>query len=136
MAVLPESTINLSNGIERQTSPSLTWGVDQDAQRLVGTVDLLEAVQQAVAAYLNIERFRWPIFQPYTGSEFNDLLGQPAGYVGAELQRRVREALLVDDRITGISDFSFSSSGDTLSATFTVNCVYGSFQSSVEVAQN
>lgn len=136
MAVLPTSTLNLSNGIVRQTSPSLTWGIDQETKRIVGTVDLLDAVRQAIAAYLNIERFRWPIYQPYTGIEFNDLPGLPFGYVGAELQRRVRDALLVDDRITGISDFTYTASGDSLSASFTVNSVYGDFQSSVEVTQN
>lgn len=134
MAVLPTSTINLSNGIERQQSPSLTWGIDHDTQRIVGTVDLLTAVKQAVDVYLNVQRFRWQIYRPYTGSEFDNLLGMPSGYVGSELQRRIRDALLVDDRITGISDFTYSAENDTLTASFNVHCVYGSFQSSVEVS--
>lgn len=136
MAVLPASTINLFNGIERQQSPSLTWGIDHETQRIVGTVDLLSSVQQAVEVYLNVQRFSWQIYRPYTGSEFDDLLGLPSSYVGAELQRRIRDALLVDDRITGVSDFTYSVENDMLTASFTVHCVYGAFQSSVEVSNN
>lgn len=133
MAVLPTSTIDLSNGIEQQQSPSLTWGIDHETRRIVGMVDQLDAVRQAVSAYLNIRRFRWQIFRPYSGSELDGLIGFPSGYVGAELQRRIRDALTVDDRISGISDFSCTSDDDTLRASFTVQCVYGSFPASMEV---
>lgn len=133
MAVLPTSTLDISTGIQKQQSPSLTWGIDHDTQRIVGTVDLLSAVKQAVSVYLNVQRFEWSIFKPYTGSEFSDLLGLPSGYVGAELQRRIQDALLVDDRITGISNFEYTLEENALRAEFTVNSVYGDFETAMEV---
>ena len=53
--------------------------------------------------------------------------------MASELQRRITEALTMDDRVRGISDFTYSIEGNTLSASFTVNTVYGSEPTSVEV---
>lgn len=133
MAVLPQSTINISNGVTIVQQPSLTWYIDKNTNRIQGEIDGAEAVAQAVDIILNVERFRWQIYSPNSGMEWEDLIGQNPGYVASELQRRISDALSVDDRIRGISDFSYSISGNTLSASFTVNTVYGSTQSTVEV---
>ena len=133
MAVLPTSTIDLSGGVNFQSQPSLSWYIDKETNRITGTVDGLAAVRQAVEIILNVERYRWQIYQPYSGMEWNGLLGQDPGYVGSELQRRLIDALTVDDRVTGISDYDYTISGSTLTATFTVNTVYGSIQETQEV---
>lgn len=133
MAVLPESNINLSNGVEFVQQPSLTWYIDKNTNRIQGEVDGAEAVAQAVDIILNVERFRWQIYSPNSGMQWDGLIGQDPGYVASELQRRITDALSVDDRIRGISDFSYSVSGNTLAASFTVNTVYGSKQTTVEV---
>ena len=39
----------------------------------------------------------------------------------------------MDDRVRGISDFSYTVEGNTLRASLTVNTVYGDTQTSVEV---
>lgn len=133
MAVLPASPINLAGGVSFQSQPSLSWYIDKETNRITGTVDGLAAVRQAVEVILNVERYRWQIYQPYSGMEWNGLLGQDPGYVGSELQRRLIDALTVDDRVTGISDYDYTISGNTLAATFTVNTVYGSIQETQEV---
>lgn len=135
MAVLPTSDINIQS-VQFQSQPSLTWYVNQTTQRIQGEIDGIRAVSQAVDIILNVERFRWQIYQPYSGMQWEGLIGQNPGYVSSELQRRITEALTVDDRIKGISDFSYSSSGNTLTASFTVNTVYGSTPSTVEVTVN
>ena len=135
MAVLPTSDINIQS-VQFQSLPSLTWYVNQTTQRIQGEIDGIQAVSQAVDIILNVERFRWQIYQPYSGMQWEGLIGQNPGYVASELQRRITEALTVDDRIKGISDFSYSTSGNTLSASFTVNTVYGSTPSTVEVTVN
>ena len=135
MAVLPTSDINIQS-VQFQSQPSLTWYVNQTTQRIQGEIDGIQAVSQAVDIILNVERFRWQIYQPYSGMQWEGLIGQNPGYVSSELQRRITEALTVDDRIKGISDFSYSSSGNTLTASFTVNTVYGSTPSTVEVTVN
>lgn len=133
MAVLPTSSINITGGVNFQNQPSLSWYINKETNRIEGTVDGQAAVRQAVEIILNVERFRWQIYRPYSGVEWDGLIGQDPGYVGAELQRRVIDALTVDDRVTGISDYDYTVDGASLSAVFTVNTVYGSIAESVEV---
>lgn len=133
MAVLPTSSINISGGVSFQSQPSLSWYINKETNRIEGIVDGQAAVRQAVEIILNVERFRWQIYRPYSGMEWDGLIGQDPGYVGAELQRRVIDALTVDDRVTGISDYDYTVDGSSLSAVFTVNTVYGSIAESVEV---
>ena len=131
MAVLPTGGINLAPGVQFEQQPSLTWGISGD--RIRGTVDGLAAVRQAVEIILNVERFRWQIYRPYSGMQWEGLIGQDPGYVASELQRRITAALTMDDRVRGISAFSYSVSGNTLTASLTVDTVYGDTQTSVEV---
>lgn len=134
MAVLPTSSIDITGGINFQSQPSLSWYINKNTNRIEGTADGQAAVRQAVEIILNVERFRWQIYQPYSGMEWNGLIGQNPDYVGAELQRRIIDALTVDDRVTGISDYEYTVDGSTLSATFTVNTVYGDFEDGTEVS--
>ncbi|MDE6181899.1 MAG: DUF2634 domain-containing protein, partial [Eubacteriales bacterium] len=41
------------------------------------------------------------------GIEIEDLIGMPKGYVKTEIERRIKEALLQDDRIEDVFDFNF-----------------------------
>lgn len=132
MAVLPSDPFGLSEAVSVENEPGLTWYIDGD--RINGTVDNLAAVRQAVEIILNTERYRWQIYSPMSGVEFKNLVGLDVGYVAAELQRQARAALLMDDRVTGISDFTFSQSGDILTAYFKVNTVYGVIAEEVEVS--
>lgn len=133
MAVLPVSSVSIQGGVSFESQPSLSWRINKETNRIEGTVDGLDAVRQAVEIILNVERYRWQIYRPYSGMEWDGLIGQDPGYVGAELQRRVIDALTVDDRVTGISDYDYTASGGKLRATFTVNTVYGSIAESLEV---
>lgn len=122
--------------VEFAQQPSRTWRINRDTLRIDGQVDGYAAVRQAVEIILNTERFRWQIYRPYSGVELKILVGQDAGYVAAELHRRVREALMIDDRVRGISDYSYTIAGDALYASFTVSTVYGGVETGLEVALN
>ena len=61
------------------------------------------------------------------------LVGQDAGYVAAELQRRLQDALLTDDRITGLKNYEYSIDGQNLTVSFTVETVYGDVETGTEV---
>ena len=130
MATLPEG--NLQDVRVRQ-EPDLTWSIDKETNRIAGEVTGLAAVRQAVEIILNVERFRWQIYRAYSGMQWAGLVGQDPGYVASELQRRMGEALRMDDRVRGISDFTYSVEGDILTASVTVDTVYGETQASVEV---
>ena len=133
MPTLPTGGINISAGVQFEQQPSRTWFINQETQRIQGECTDYEAVRQSVEIILNVERFRWQIYSPYSGMQWNGLIGQDPGYVASELQRRIREALMMDDRVRGISNFSYTVEGDVLRASLTVNTVYGDTQTSVEV---
>ena len=133
MATLPTGGPDLTGGVVYQQQPGLTWKIDQNNRRISGTTDDLEAVRQAVEVILHIQRFRWQIYSPYTGVQFDGLIGEDPGYVAAELKRRITEALRMDDRVRSISDFAYTVSGDILTAEMTVNTVYGSLRADTEV---
>ena len=120
MAVLPTGS---PPEVTFQQQPDLTWRINKETQRVEGTVTGLQAVRQAVEVILNVERFRWQIYRPYSGMQWDGLIGQDPGYVAAELQRRITEALTMDNRVRGISGFSYSVSGESLTAQLTVNTV-------------
>ena len=130
MATLPEGNLP---AVQFESQPTLTWYINKEKNRIEGTAEGLAAVRQAVEIILNVERFRWQIYRPYSGMEWDGLIGRDPGYVASELQRRIREALMMDDRVRGISGFSYSVDGDILTASLTVNTVYGDTQTTVEV---
>ena len=126
MPTLPTSAIDLSAGVSFVSQPSRTWYINKETNRIQGECDGWQSVRQAVEVILNVERFRWQIYSPYS-------IGQDPGYVASELQRRITEALKMDDRVRGISGFTYAVEGDMLRASLTVNTVYGEMQTSVEV---
>lgn len=137
MAVLPTSgSIDISAGVTFAQQPDLTWYINQDTGRIQGEVSGYEAVRQAVEIILNVERFRWQIYSPYSGMEWNGLIGQNPGYVYAEIQRRMADALRMDDRVRGISAFTYELQQDVLSVDVTVDTVYGEVATTVEVTLN
>ena len=125
MATLPVTSVNIGGNLRYQDQPSLTWKIDKESNRITGTCDGWDAVRQAVEIILYVERFRWQIYTPYSGMQWDGLLGENPGYVIVELQRRIREALMMDNRVTGISDFDYEQDEETLNVSFTVDTVYG-----------
>lgn len=132
MAVLPAGG-NLADGIQFAQYPDLTWNIDKDSNRITGTASGLQAVQQAIGIILNTERFRWQIYRPYSGMQWDGLIGEDTGYVASELQRRISDALLMDDRVRSVADFACRVEGDSLTVSLTVDTVYGEVQTQMEV---
>lgn len=130
MAVLPTGGLP---EVTFQQQPGRTWYIDKTSNRIRGECDDWLAVRQAVEVILNVERFRWQIYRPYSGMQWEGLIGQDPGYVASELQRRITEALTMDDRVRGISNFTYTVTGDQLSASLTVNTVFGDYDTNVEV---
>lgn len=114
--------------------PSKTFYIDFINNKVVGTVDGLEAVKQAVFLILNTERYENMVYDWDYGFETQDLIGMPVGYVYPELKRRIEEALTQDDRIESVDAFSFDKSGSTVSVTFTVTTTQGDFETEAEVS--
>ena len=100
--------------------PSKTFFIDFINNKVVGTVDGVEAVKQAVFLILNTERYENMVYDWDYGFETQDLIGMPIGYIYPELKRRIEEALTQDDRIESVEAFDFKKSGAIVTVSFTV----------------
>lgn len=118
---------NLSLDFEVVSQPSRTYKMNINEETVAKYTDDLEAIKQAVYKILNTERYQHVIYSWNYGIELQDLFGMPLPYVYPELKRRITEALTWDDRITDVTDFSFSHKRGEVSATFTVHTVAGDF---------
>ena len=131
--ILPESNINLGAPVQYTDEPSKTWYINQTTGRIQGYCDGLAAVTQAVEIILSTERYLWQIYSPSSGIDYANLIGKDPAYVAVELQRRIRDALLMDTRVLGIEDFNWAAVGDRMTVEFTVITVFGEVAESLEV---
>ena len=128
----------ISNDFEVVEEPSYTYRMvlpktEGDLTKFQGKTDELNAVRQAVYKILNTERYTYPIYSWDYGIELNDLFGQPIPWVYPELERRITEALVWDDRLTSVTEFELNNVKNEVHASFTVNTIFGSFNQSLVV---
>ncbi len=98
---------------------------------ILGFVDSLKAMEQAIYKILRTERYKYIIYSWNYGIELEDLFGMPVEYCVVELERRISEALLQDNRITAVDGFEFdteSERGTVLIKKFVVETVFGEIQ--------
>ncbi len=91
-------------------------------------MDGMEAVKQAVYKVLQTERYKYVIYDWNYGVELEDLFGKAVSFVIPELQRRITEALLTDDRIEAVTDFSFETEKGSVTAAFRVQTIWGDLE--------
>lgn len=113
--------------------PSKDYALNMNSLRINGTVNDLEEVKQAIYFILNTERYDYLIYPWEYGVELKDLVGQPISYVIPELERRITEALMQDDRIENVSDFEFQKEKRKIHVTFVVSTIFGTIESEVDV---
>lgn len=111
--------------IEKKIIPSLTWKINEERAEARGTIDELEAMKQAIYKTLQTERYRYAIYDWNYGIELEELYGKNVTYVIPELKKRIEDALLADDRITAVTDFSFQQEKGSVTAAFLVHTIFG-----------
>lgn len=119
--------------VEIETRPSRTYAFNIEANRIRGTTDEQEAMRQAVYLILNTERYQYPIYSWNYGIELQHLIGQPIALVLPEIERCITEALIQDDRITGVDEFDFKVSGKHVLCSFRVITIFGEITTRTEV---
>lgn len=124
--MIPSTNTILTTDLTLDTPTSKDYKLRIEQNTINGYCDRQEAMKQVVYKILNTERYQYVIYSWNYGVELQDLFGMPVTYVCPELQRRIEEALLQDDRITGVSDFEFDTKTKrTVKVSFTVNTIYG-----------
>lgn len=124
--MIPSGNKILTTELKVVTMPSKQHRMDLDRNRILGTCDSLEAVKQSIFKILNTERYAYIIYSWNYGIELMDLYGKSPMYACPEIERRVKEALIQDDRITDVNNFEFDiSKKGVVAVTFTVHTLFG-----------
>ena len=129
MDTLPED-IELED-IDEEDLPTNTFLAY--AEQIEGMDDSLEAMRQAVHIILTTKRFNHQIYTENFGIELDDLIGEEPDYIESVFPDRIREAFSIDDRILSEQNFVFNTVGDTMTITFEVVTVFGTFSEEVEI---
>ena len=109
--------------------PGLTYHLHHE--RIRGNIDGLDAVKQAAYLCLLTEHGSSPIFGSQYGLRKMDLISADQGLILGRLPRRIREALTRDDRITDVTDFTFSfPDKDSIVVDFRIHSIYGTVDGS------
>lgn len=103
--------------------PSKTWQIKDG--HIEGYIDGKEAVAQAIDLMLSTERFQYDTLSADYGVETIDLIGQRREFIQGDMERRIRECLAEDDRITDITDFALAFEGETANISFTATTQFG-----------
>ncbi len=124
--MIPTTNTLLNSELQFEEQPSKNYKMHFDLSFINGFRDELDAMTQVVYKILNTERYLFVIYSHNYGIELLDLYGEPVSYVCPEVERRITEALVQDDRINSVDDFNFDlSQKGKISVTFTVHTVFG-----------
>lgn len=131
--MIPEQNANLTI-LEEQIQPSRTYHLDLVRKRVTSMIDGPDAIIQAVRKILYTERYAYVIYSSQYGVELDRLIGQEYDFIVSDIKRTLTEALLVDNRITGLENFEMEKTGlDTMEVNFLVNSIEGEINFSTEV---
>jgi len=130
------SLVNTSNGTNA-ICKEYAWDFTKndfllkDGKFLTVTGD--EAVKIWIYKALNTQKYGYMAYSQYYGNELEDLIGK--GYsnelIKSEVERYLKDSLLVNNYIKGIQNVSVTQENDKLDIDFTAITVYGEVNISV-----
>lgn len=125
--MLPQSSnVQIMTDLDIVNQPNKTYYIDKEKKIVQGTVeDYLKTVEQSVYLILQTERYDYIMYSHKYGIELKDLYGREENYVVPMLMLRVPEALLQDERVESVEDFSYTVNGGKFLINFTVKTKYG-----------
>lgn len=135
--MIPNSTeylTDIENSEDFQILPTRTYRIDRVNRRIVGMIEEKEAVLQYIEKVLNTDKYAWEIYDWYYGNELLKLVGHSFDYVCTRIPNIFKEALLTDDRIMDVRDFTFTKTSlDSMKVNCIVDTVYGIIEYEQEV---
>ena len=113
---------------EADEKPSRTYKLDLDKRRIVGEVDGLEAVNQAIRKAIITPRFKCLIYSNQYGSEVEEMIiskDATPELIEASVPGFVKDALKPDTRILKVYDFAFKFKGEGAFIFFRADTIFG-----------
>ena len=127
--MIPSITGFLEQDFELEEQPTYTYKMNLDTGSIRGYTDGLDAMKQAIFKILQTERYQYIMYSWNYGIETLDLYGEPISYVCPELERRITEALLWDERIESVDNFEFDlPQKGVIHVSFTAHTIFGDAQ--------
>lgn len=109
-----------------------TYAMDFRHKRIAGYVDGKEAVMQAIWKILSTRRFAHLIYDDQYGIDVMNKIGVSGltkQYLDSDVPKMVAEALLADERIVGVDNFTYEIIGsDGVHMEFTAFTIYGNLE--------
>lgn len=118
----------ISEVTEAEEKPSLTYKLDLDKGRIVGKVDGIEAVNQAIRKAIVTPRFKCLIYDNQYGSEIQEaVVAQDATpeLTEAIIPGFIKDALKPDTRILDVYDFEYEFKDNGAYIFFKVDTIFG-----------
>lgn len=132
--MIPSITGFLEQDFELEEQPTYTYKMNLDTGSIRGYTDGLDAMKQAIFKILQTERYQYIMYSWNYGIETLDLYGEPISYVCPELERRITEALLWDERIESVDNFEFElPQKGVIHVSFIAHTIFGDVQAETEV---
>lgn len=114
--------------------PTMTYRLNEND--VSGKVADIDSLKQTIKHILSIERYDNPIYTDDYGIELDKYIGQDIGYITADIENTLRDALTQDDRITDVQVKDVSKlNQDSCRVEFTVYTIYGNVEESLDVLQ-
>lgn len=132
MSLISDETIGRESYTYRQ--PDLTYRLGSTT--VAGKIDKLESIKQAVYHILSTERYSSPIYDDNYGVELEQYIGKDIGYIQADIENTLKEALTQDDRITNVIVNNVKKSDEQKNACvieFTVYTIYGNYNENMSI---
>lgn len=135
--VLPVGEIAVTEELEvisEAELPTRTYHLDFERGRCSGMVEGLAAMKQAILKIFETKRFAHLIYSDDYG--FEHMIGHERLFVRGELPRRIKEALLQDERITSIDRFQLEFEKDEAYCSLVARTIYGDVEMLREAIPN
>lgn len=124
--MLPTLNELLSSGVAVKVKASKNYKMHITEEVVNGYCDNLEAMKQVIYKILNTQRYENIIYTWNYGIEINDLFGKSISYVCAVIEKRIADALVVDDRIESVDNFEYEIINKRkVKVSFIVKTIYG-----------
>jgi hypothetical protein len=124
--MIPSTVGFLDQDFEITSQPSKNYKMNLNGDSVKGFCDELDAMKQTIFRILQTERYENIIYSWNYGIETVDLYGMPVTYVCPELERRITEALMIDERIIRVYDFEHDlNQRGSVHTTFKVDTIFG-----------
>lgn len=124
--MIPSTVGFLDQDFEITSQPSKNYKMNLNGDSVRGFCDELDAMKQTIFRILQTERYENIIYSWNYGIETIDLYGMPVTYVCPELERRITEALMIDERIIRVYDFEHDlTQRGSVHTTFKVETIFG-----------